>query len=150
MDSSASLSLSRDFLQEEIQKMISDVDDDGSGTIGYEELLGKLGSPHSSLFSHRPARSRSIALSLSLHLLRATIIRLSVCLSVPELAAFLRFLKMMTHKILNRDPPLACLVLCQSNGSHARAAPALQGRMRSSRPSGSSMTTRPARSLSRT
>ena len=73
-------SLSRDFLQEEIQKMISDVDDDGSGTIGYEELLGKLGSPHSSLFSHRPARSRSIALSLSLHLLRATIIRLSVCL----------------------------------------------------------------------
>ena len=27
-------------LQEEIQKMISDVDDDGSGTIGYEELLG--------------------------------------------------------------------------------------------------------------
>ena len=26
--------------QEEIQKMISDVDDDGSGTIGYEELLG--------------------------------------------------------------------------------------------------------------
>ncbi|OLP98710.1 Caltractin [Symbiodinium microadriaticum] len=38
--------------EEEIQKMISDVDDDGSGTIGYEE-----------------------------------------------------FLKMMTHKILNRDPP---------------------------------------------
>merc|ERR1739836_255326 len=37
--------------KEEIQKMISDVDDDGSGTIGYEE-----------------------------------------------------FLKMMTHKILNRDP----------------------------------------------
>ena len=28
------------WAQEEIQKMISDVDDDGSGTIGYEELLG--------------------------------------------------------------------------------------------------------------
>ena len=26
--------------EEEIQKMISDVDDDGSGTIGYEEPLG--------------------------------------------------------------------------------------------------------------
>ena len=31
--------------QEEIQKMISDVDDDGSGTIGYEERLGKTCNP---------------------------------------------------------------------------------------------------------
>ena len=64
--------------------MISDVDDDGSGTIGYEELLGKLGSPHSSLFSHRPARSRSIALSLSLCISSELLssVCLSVCLSV--------------------------------------------------------------------
>ena len=62
--------------------MISDVDDDGSGTIGYEELLGKLGSPHSSLFSHRPARSRSIALSLSLSASPPSYYHPSVCLSV--------------------------------------------------------------------
>eukprot|EP00438_Fugacium_kawagutii_P028931 Skav208517 [mRNA] locus=scaffold1322:175814:177606:+ [translate_table: standard] len=59
--------------QEEIQKMISDVDDDGSGTIGYEELL-----------SCRQRRQVGI---LS-----------------PHNSGSPRFLKMMTHKILNRDP----------------------------------------------
>ena len=40
------------WAQEEIQKMISDVDDDGSGTIGYEELLGfHPFSPTSSIIS---------------------------------------------------------------------------------------------------
>ena len=39
--------------QEEIQKMISDVDDDGSGTIGYEELLGHTVVDET---PHRPMR----------------------------------------------------------------------------------------------
>ena len=67
--------------EEEIQKMISDVDDDGSGTIGYEEPLGYT------LLIEPLVRPRG-------QLKKAQ--RLSACL---------RFLKMMTHKILNRDPP---------------------------------------------